>query len=106
MPDTEPPTTPLLQLWNEDGDVRVPITKVGGALRVAVGEPGRRSEVWRIWANRTQADVYIGARALAGIQKYSLHTSGDWRYAFTQQYFTSIEDEAADRPSGSRVLYR
>jgi hypothetical protein len=48
-------------------------------LRFAVGRPGRRSSVWRLWANRGKDDVYIAARQSAGILKVSLHESGDWR---------------------------
>ncbi len=97
---------PFIRLWNDEGnvDLRVPITQVGGTVRVAVGEPGRRSEVWRIWANRTRGDLYIASRSIAGVQKYSLHESGDWRYAFTQQFFASMEDETADHPAATRVL--
>ena len=51
----------------------------GGTIRVAVGEPGKQSGVWRIWANRKTSDVYIAARSIAGHQKWSLHESGDWR---------------------------
>lgn len=106
MPNKADREAPFVRLWNDEGDVdlRVPITQVGGTVRVAVGEPGRRSAVWRIWANRTHGDIYIASRSIAGIQKYSLHESGDWRYAFTQQYFASIEDEATAHPAATRVL--
>ena len=51
----------------------------GGTIRCAIGEPGRQSGVWRIWANKSTSDVYIAARPTAGVQKFSLHESGDWR---------------------------
>lgn len=67
----------------------VPLTEIGGTLRFAVGERGRRSSVWRVWANTTTHDVYIASRTIAGIQKFSLHASGDWRYAFTSQFMAT-----------------
>src|SRR5450759_1218606 len=33
----------------------------GGVTRVGVGKPGRRTGVWRIWANKTTGDVYVAA---------------------------------------------
>jgi hypothetical protein len=68
----------------EQADPRRPI-------RLAVGEPRRRSSIWRVWANRNNADVYIAARVFGGIQKFSLHASGDWRYQWTStQYATEF----------------
>lgn len=49
------------------------------ALRFAVGEPGRRSTVWRVWPGRAKNDVYLATRKSAGIMKVSFHESGDWR---------------------------
>jgi hypothetical protein len=54
----------------------------GGTIRVVVGEPGRQSGVWRIWAPPTKFDVYIGVRAILGYQKWSLYETGDWRHAW------------------------
>lgn len=62
----------------------VPVLGSGGTARVAVGEVGARSSVWRIWANKTTSDVYVAARTVAGEQKFSFHQSGDWRYAWTR----------------------
>lgn len=71
----------------------------GGKIRVAVGRPGRRSSVWRVWANHNKSDVYVAARVLAGTQKFRLHESGDWR----NQWVTT---ERAHRFTGqeNRVL--
>lgn len=67
-------------MWTEDGDPEtVEIGGPGGTIRVVVGEPGRQSGVWRIWAPKNASDVYIGVRAILGYQKWSLHESGDWR---------------------------
>lgn len=48
-------------------------------IRFTVGEPGRRSTVWRVWAPPGKDDVYIASRQSVGIFKISLHESGDWR---------------------------
>jgi hypothetical protein len=73
----------------------------GGRIRIAVGEPGRRSGVWNVWANRGKSDVYIAARSIAGVQKYSLHETGDWRHQWTTQEqaekFTGQRDRMLDR---------
>jgi hypothetical protein len=69
-----------------NGEVQdFPVTGVGGTTRVAVGKVGRRSSIWRIWANKSTSDVYVAARTVAGEQKFSLHESGDWRYAWTSE---------------------
>ncbi|WP_353373465.1 hypothetical protein [Mycobacterium sp.] len=67
-------------MWNDAGESEtVELDGPGGTIRVVVGEPGRQSGVWRIWATRNTSDVYIGVRAILGYQKWSLHESGDWR---------------------------
>ena len=76
-----------------------PAAPLGAVLRIAVGEPGRRSSVWRIWSNRTASDVYVAARTVAGVQKFSFHESGAWRYAWvgTPPGGTADDDRAIDR---------
>ena len=73
----------------------------GGTIRVAVGRPGHRSSVWRIWANQNKSDVFVAARVLAGTQKFSLHESGDWRNQWVTkekaQRFTSKENRVLDQ---------
>lgn len=68
-------------------------------MRFVVGEPGRQSSVWRIWAPKNKCDIYIAIRTIIGVQKWSLHQSGDWRY----QYLT---DEIADEHGhgGGRII--
>lgn len=73
----------------------------GGTIRVAVGRPGRRSGVWRVWATRNKSDVYVAARVLAGTLKFSLHESGDWRHQWVSKarakQFTNTEDRVLDQ---------
>ena len=81
---------------------KIPITEIGGTVRVAVGEPGRRSSIWYVQAGKNSHCVYIFAQTLGGTQKFSLHQSGDWRYAFTSEFMedpenTEFVDQLDDR---------
>lgn len=73
----------FLRLTNADGEIYEDLVledaRPDKPIRLAIGEPGRRSAIWRVWANRARADVYITARMFGGLQKFSLHASGDWR---------------------------
>lgn len=76
-------------------------------VRFAVGRPGWRSSVWRLWANRDRSDVYVATRQSAGIFKVSLHESGDWRLQWVgsdrgEVTFTSFEEE----PPQGRVMHQ
>jgi hypothetical protein len=73
----------------------VPLPGPGGQVRIAVGRPGHRSGAWRLWANRNKSDVYVAARPIAGVQKLSLHESGDWRHQW-------VNPERAEEFTGSR----
>lgn len=78
---------------------RVTLSGPGGTLRVAVGEPGFRATVWRIWANRATSDVYVSVRG-DNTQKFSLHASGDWR-----QQFQNVEVARQHTPEAqSRII--
>lgn len=84
---------------------REPVTErvkgPGGVVRIAVGRHDRRGSIWRIWANKKTADVYVAARTVAGVQKYSLHASGDWRQQWTTREhamtFGGTEDRVLDQ---------
>jgi hypothetical protein len=53
-------------------------------LRFAVGSPeGPRSSVWRAYSNKNE--VYVSQGMLGGVQKFSFHSSGICRLAFTAQ---------------------
>jgi hypothetical protein len=66
-------------------------------LRFAAGSPtALQSSVWRLWVHGD--DVYLASRVLAKWIKVSLHASGIWRTAWTQQM---------QRPrTGDRVVQR
>jgi len=76
----------FLRLQTGDREEAVPVDTTGGLIRFAVGAVGERSSIWRVWANKNKSDVYIAARELARYQKYSLHESGDYRYAWTSEH--------------------
>jgi hypothetical protein len=69
----------LLLAENDIGTFRIRRASKKTALRFAVGEPGRRGTIWRLWASRDTDDVYLGSRHTSGEVKLSLHQSGDWR---------------------------
>jgi hypothetical protein len=58
-------------------------------IRVAVGTPDAHGSTWRVWHSGSADDLYVGTRSTAGEMKVSLHASGDFRYAFTQQHVES-----------------
>jgi hypothetical protein len=86
-----------LTLSNEAGEAvgAIPVIRNGGSLRIAVGGVGHRSSIWRIWTNKN--DVYVAVRNVAGEQKFSLHKSGRWRYAYTSQAAQKRLTEEQDR---------
>ncbi|MDO8107220.1 hypothetical protein Q6348_08435 [Isoptericola sp. b441] len=67
----------------------------GGKIRVAVGSPGKRASLWTIIASKGKGDVYMTARGLGSGMKFSLHESGEWRFAF-------LSDDLAEQHTGSR----
>jgi hypothetical protein len=74
-------------------------------VRFAVGAAdGPRSTVWRIWTDKGNSDVYIAARVLGGVVKVSLHQSGVWRIAFTEEYWEG--STAPEVGEGDRLIER
>jgi hypothetical protein len=70
----------------QDGRSQVKkLVSPGGTMRVAVGGPGRRSGIWRIWAPSNKPEVYVKSSDV-GELKLSLHGEQDgrshWHYAF------------------------
>lgn len=63
----------------------------GGGIRWAVGSPdGPRSQSWLLKGNGSDDDVYLGPRWDTGGIKLSLHRSGRWRMAWTDEYAESV----------------
>ena len=71
--------------------------------RFGVGDAdGPHSAAWRLWTGKGTSDVYIAARTLGGVQKVSLHESGVWRFAFTEEYW----EDRASMGDEDRVIER
>jgi len=87
-------------------------------LRFAIrNASGQVSCIWRLWATR-HGDVYLAARNMAKIEKYSFHKSGVCRSAFTSEYgapktmtdramfkWRRLSTPAAGESRGSRVAW-
>ena len=66
--------------------IREELSGSGGTFCFAVGEPdGPGSAIWAVQAPTNKRDVYIAGFGIGGIQKVSLHRSGDWRYQWTSE---------------------
>jgi hypothetical protein len=76
-------------------------------IRFCVGEPGRRSTIWRIWAGKNKSDIYVASRKTAGIFKVSLHESGDWRIQWVRRdesvRFTPYDEKHID---DGRIIHK
>lgn len=76
-------------------------------LRFAVGRPGLRSSVWRLWSpGHAKSDIYLASRKSAGEMKISFHESGDWRFAFTSQTDPAEADVKYSRMDGQYLQAR
>jgi hypothetical protein len=96
-----------LQVGEDSEKHRIPITDVGGTVRVAIGEPGKRSSIWYVHAGPNASCVYVFAQTIGGVQKFSLHQSGVWRYAFTDHFWEDPENaELTDEGRRDRVIDR
>jgi hypothetical protein len=52
-----------------------------------IGQPdGNHSMVWKVWANRRKADVYVTARAMGHALKASIHAGAARQFGFTREY--------------------
>ena len=79
-------------------------------LRFSVGnDNGPQSNVWRAWSSRSE--VYLSVRSMTKIKKFSFHSSGICRIAFTKEHGTpaNMSDrvivkwrKAETPPQGSR----
>jgi len=47
----------------------------------------RRAATWKLWTESGHSDVYLACRELGGELKASLHQSGYWHIAYSQQGF-------------------
>lgn len=64
-------------------------------IRFSIGPwRGRYSSVWRVWTDK--GDVYLAVRALVRYMKVSLHQSGVFRIAFTNEYDKTMRVKGMD----------
>ena len=101
-------TSPLYHIVESPWDV---VTLPGpGTIRWATGHPdGPRSLTWSVLGARNSDDVYVGPRGLMGAVKLSLHQSGVWRFAFTEQGVEKVglpegEDRVIERYEATTEL--
>jgi hypothetical protein len=82
QPEQEPLWLTLYDAYGEPHTEEV--TGPPGTIRVGIGSHTRGSSVWRIWTprQRGQSEVYAHPRNLGGIQKFSLHSTGDWHHGW------------------------
>lgn len=64
---------------------------------------GRRSGVWRVWANVGKSDVYVAVRTIAGLSKISLHETGACNASMTAQSI-AMDSTVLDTLNGTRHL--
>ena len=81
--------------------------KASKPIRFTVGQPGRRSTIWRLWAGPSKDDVYLASRHSAGVFKFSLHQSGDWRLAAIAEDLSAVPFTSLGGPEPEgRVMHR
>lgn len=76
------------------------------AVRFALGEPGRRGTIWRLWAPPKTGDVYLASRMTAGEAKISLHQSGDWRFQMVDPQRPKTIHLPNPPAHGGRILHQ
>jgi hypothetical protein len=75
-------------------------------VRFVVGsQDGFRGSTWRCWIpGRAKNDIYLAPRSIAGSYKISLHQSGDWRLALTEQFEKKLRSEGRWNDGIGRLL--
>lgn len=75
------------------------------AIRFGVTDnKGNRSSTWICTiAKPPKNDIYLVCRELGGALKISLHESGDWRFAYNQDFFDDNFDEIDKSRNGRSI---
>ncbi|MCH7928085.1 MAG: hypothetical protein IID03_08905 [Candidatus Dadabacteria bacterium] len=55
---------------------------------------GHRAATWKLWTPPNKSDVYLSCRELRGALKASLHQSGQWHIAYSQETFEEVVKDA------------
>ncbi|NIL81991.1 hypothetical protein [Rhodococcoides kroppenstedtii] len=102
------PSGPVVRVYSSlenyrDTPVRAASPK--NPIKFAVGSPGRRSGLWRIWSPKDKADVYVQPQSNESLVKVSLHESGDWRCQVLFEKFDSADIRLVNLPDeSSRII--
>lgn len=84
---------------------RVQVAGPKRPIKFAVGSPGNRSGLRRVWSLRDKDDVYVMPLSIEGFTKISLHESGDWRHQVLYERMTHPNLHFVQMPDPtSRVL--
>jgi hypothetical protein len=79
----------------------VGVASAPSSIWFAAGSPeAPASSIWKLWHHREK--VYLGTRSMLGFIKLSLHSSGNWRVAWTTE--SGLVAPTSD--SGDRVEKR
>jgi hypothetical protein len=75
------------------------VAKPGKPVRFAVidATDGRRSMTWEVVTAKNTLDVYVMARSMGHVWKYSLHESDDWYTGFTESGAQRFVPDALSR---------
>lgn len=100
--DNQNPALPgVMNVWVSPPNTPIPTTR--DPIRIAVGTPdGVSSNSWRVWVRGL--DTYVRCRDNFREIKVSLHASGIWRVAFTEETITAHPELA--HGGGDRVVHR
>lgn len=69
---------------SDQDPVVVDLRSPGGESRFTFGTPGLRSSIWKLVVTKS-GEVYLMERGVGRDLKFSLHRSGDWRFAWTEK---------------------
>lgn len=63
---------------------------------------GKRASTWKCWTpvGVGRSDVYLTCRSIGFALKVSLHQTGEWHIAYSEEFFAENPDALADRPQG------
>lgn len=95
-------------------DVTTTPLPIGGKLRFAAGASNAlRSSTWMVVGGTNDRDVYIGMRSQLHETKISLHASGKWRLALTEDFaktntpaWEKVDSEVRSANEDPRVVTR
>ncbi len=76
-------------------------------IKFAVGSPGLRSGLWRVWSLKNKDDVYVKPISRESFSKISLHESGEWRHQVVTDKLSHPSLHFVQMPDpSSRILDR